>query len=158
MTDRYDRYFLQLCHDTAKMSKDPSTQVGAVIVDQDRIVRATGFNGFPRGVHDDKDRYENRELKHKMVVHGEMNAMMAAARVGVPLKGCTLYLSAHDSMQNHRKWGGPPCHECTKHLIQAGITEIVSLPAKDAPERWQSSLALAAEMLYEAGVTYHEVS
>ena len=55
---------------------------------------ASCFNGFPRGIADTEARLNNRDLKLKPIVHGEMNAILAAARVGIPLKGCTLYFAA----------------------------------------------------------------
>src|SRR6185436_10597230 len=81
--DRWDRHFLQLCVDHARMSKDPSTRVGAVLVGPELVILASGFNGFPRGVKDTEERLNDRELKTRLVVHAEMNAVLAAARVGV---------------------------------------------------------------------------
>lgn len=153
--DRWDRHFLQLCVDTARMSRDPSTRVGAVIVGPDREVRSTGFNGFPRGILDSEERLNDRDTKIKIVVHGEMNAVLAAARVGIPLKGCTLYLAATD--KSGSIWGGPPCSRCTVEVIQAGITEIVSWPQKSVPSRWHEDLKLAHELLAEAGIAYREI-
>ena len=84
MTTRWDHHFLQLCLDHARMSKDPSMSVGAVIVGPDREIRSAGFNGFPRGIADTKERLSDRDVKLQLVVHAEMNAVLAAARVGVP--------------------------------------------------------------------------
>jgi hypothetical protein len=89
MSVRWDHHFLRLCQDHARMSKDPSTRVGAVIVGPDGEIRSAGFNGFPRGILDSDDRLNDRETKLKLMVHGEMNAILAAARVGTPVKGCT---------------------------------------------------------------------
>ena len=154
-SSRWDLHFLGLCEKHAEMSKDPSTKVGAVIIGPDREVRSTGFNGFPRGVLDSDFRLEDRELKLSLVVHGEMNAVLAAARVGVPLKGCTLYVSAQDV--NGNVWGGPPCVRCAVEIIQAGIIEIVSW-SDEAPERWRKSYDLSKKILAEAGVKYREVN
>lgn len=154
--DRWDRHFLQLCVDTARMSKDPSTRVGSVIVGPDREIRSTGFNGFPRGVADTAERLHDRDMKLRLVVHGEMNAVLAAARVGVPLKGCTLYLAATDD--SGMVWGGPPCTRCTVEIIQAGIAEIVSWPPKAVPSRWHADLEVSRGLLSEAGITYREVA
>ena len=74
MSERWDRYFLDLALLNAQMSKDPSTKVGAVIVGPDREVRSMGFNGFPRGIADTRERLECREVKLDLVVHAEMNA------------------------------------------------------------------------------------
>ena len=96
MSTRWDNHFLRLAQVHAEMSKDPNTRVGAVIVGPDREIRATGFNGFPRRICDDPVRLQDRETKLQLVVHAECNAICAAARVGVPLLGCTLYLAATD--------------------------------------------------------------
>lgn len=155
MNERWDKHFIQLCVDHARMSKDPSTKVGSVIVGPDREVRSVGFNGFPRGIEDSIDRMSDRETKLALVVHGEMNAVLAAARVGIPLKGCTMYLAATDS--SGVVWGGAPCTRCTVEVIQAGIVEVVSLPFKDVPSRWREDTERAKSLLAEAGVIFREV-
>src|SRR3712207_92856 len=85
--DDWDGYFMVVARAVASKSKDPSTKVGALIVDPSRVIRASGFNGFPRGVLDLPERLADREKKLTMVVHAEMNAICNAARVGVPLEG-----------------------------------------------------------------------
>lgn len=153
---KWDAYFLKMALITAQMSKDPSSKVGAVIVGPDREVRSTGFNGFPRGVHDYPFRLQDRELKYKMIVHAEMNAIFHAARNGASLDGCTLYLVATNDMGCI--WGGPPCSNCCAGIIQAGIKEIVSFPpGHDLPARWIESVRLGLMMLEEADVGYREV-
>lgn len=128
MINRWDLHFINMAIENAKMSKDPSTKVGAVIVGPDREIRSTGFNGFPRGIADTEERLNNREKKLELVVHGEMNAVLNAARIGTALKGCTMYLAATDS--SGLIWGGAPCIRCTVEIIQAGISEIVAPPFK----------------------------
>lgn len=155
MSKRWDEYFLCMAGVTSLMSKDPSTKVGSVIVDQDRIVVATGFNGFPRGISDTEARLVNRDIKLKLVVHAEMNAILAAARRGVCLNGCALYLAATDS--SGLVWGGPPCTRCTVEIIQAGISEIVAHPFKSVPSKWKDDIEMSRELLVEAGVIYREV-
>lgn len=155
MNERWDRYFLHLAGECARMSKDPSTKVGAVIVGPDREIRSTGFNGFPRGIEDTDDRLHDRETKLKLVVHGEMNAVLAAARVGTPLRGCILYLAARGVEGG--LWGGPPCVRCTVEIIQAGISEIVSWPQRAVPSTWNVDLLLARQLLREAAIMYREV-
>lgn len=156
MTERWDRHFLQLALDHARMSKDPSTRVGAVIVGPDREIRSMGFNGFPRGIADTPERLNNREVKLFIIVHAETNAILNAVRVGIPTKGCTLYLAATDD--SGAVWGGPPCTRCTVEVIQAGIVEVVTHPPKNVPSRWADDLAFAEVLLKEAGVAYREVS
>ena len=136
--------------------KDPSTQVGSVIIGPDREILSGGFNGFPRGIADTHERLNDRDTKLKLVVHAEMNALLAAARTGMRLKGCTLYLAATDD--SGLVWGGPPCTRCTVEIIQVGIKEIVSYPVKSVPSRWHDDLKLARELIEEAGVTYRELT
>jgi dCMP deaminase len=156
MSERWDRHFLQLCLDHARMSKDPSTRVGSIIVGPDREILSAGFNGLPRGIEDTPDRLEDRDVKLSLIVHGEMNAILAAARVGIRLKGSTLYLGATDD--SGLIWGGPPCTRCTVEIIQAGITEIVSFTPKAVPSRWNADLAISRDLIDEADILYRELS
>jgi dCMP deaminase len=156
LSDRWDRHFLQLAADHARMSKDPATRVGSVIVGPDREIVSAGFNGFPRGIADTLDRLHDRDTKLSLIVHGEMNAVLAAARIGVRLKGCTLYLAATDD--SGAIWGGPPCTRCTMEIIQTGIAEIVSWPFKSAESKWKADIERARALLAEAGVMYREVT
>jgi len=155
MSERWDKHFLDLCIKHSAMSKDPSTRIGSVIVGPDREIVSAGFNGFPRGIADTQERLSDRETKLKLVVHAEMNAVLAAARIGVWLKGCTLYLAATDA--SGVIWGGAPCTRCTVEIIQAGITEIVSYPIKSCPSRWHADLVMARDLLNEAGIKYREI-
>jgi dCMP deaminase len=156
MSERWDRHFLQLALDNARMSKDPSTRVGAIIVGPDREIRSTGFNGFPRGIADTPERLNDRDLKLRLIVHGEMNAVLNAARIGVSVRGCTLYLGATDD--SLLVWGGPPCTRCTVELIQAGLSEIVSFTPKSVPSRWHDDLAFARKLLNESQLAYRELA
>src|SRR5690242_4489325 len=114
-TRKWDFHFLNLAADIARWSKDPSTKVGAVLVDDQNIVRGMGYNGFPRGVNDDPERLNNRELKYKMVVHAEVNAILSA---GSRSRGSRLYV--------YPAFFTPCiCNECCKVAIQAGVKEII---------------------------------
>ena len=155
MSLRWDKHFLQLALDHARMSKDPSTKVGAVIVGPDLEIRSVGFNGFPRGIEDTTRRLANREEKLKLMVHGEMNAVLAAARVGIPLKGCVMYVAATNALGE--VWGGNPCTRCSVEIIQAGIVRIISWPFKTVPSHWQEDLMFARNILLEAGVDITEI-
>lgn len=139
----WDNYFLSIAQAVALKSKDPSTQVGAIVVGPDKEIRSTGYNGFPRRVLDLPERQVSPR-KYFYVAHAEANCVFQAARVGVSLMGCTLYLSTSPI----------PCAECTKAIIQAGIIRVVG-PAKEFPGKstiWQESIQRATEMLEEAGV------
>ena len=132
--DWWDRWFLGMAKYVATASKDPSTKVGAVIVDPMKRVVSMGFNGFPRGVNDD-DRLDDRERKYEIVCHAEVNAAVFAQR---PLNDCSIYV-----------WPLPPCSRCASILIQSGIKRVVSPPPLD---RWKDSCALSAALFAEAGV------
>ena len=155
MSERWDRHFLGLALYHSRLSKDPSTRVGSVIVGPDREILSAGFNGFPRGIADTQERLNDRDTKLKLVVHAEMNALLAAARTGMRLKGCTLYLAATDD--SGLIWGGSPCTRCTVEIIQVGISEIVSYPIKSAPSRWHDDLKFSRSLIDEAGIKYREI-
>jgi dCMP deaminase len=140
MSEKWDRRFLDLARHIARWSKDPSTQVGCVVVGPDREVRSTGFNGFPRGIADTPARLGDRELKYPLICHAEENAIMHAARIGISLKGCVAYVT----------W--PPCTRCARSMIQAGLGEVVYPDGLAIPERWQEDFATSIHMLAEAGV------
>jgi dCMP deaminase len=140
MTSKWDLRFIDLARHISGWSKDPSTKVGCVIVGEDREIRSTGFNGFPRGINDSLERLEDRSQKYPMICHAEENAIMHAARIGVSLKDTMAYVT----------W--PPCSRCTRSLIQAGIREVVYPSIVNIPDRWQSDFDIASEMMKEAGI------
>jgi dCMP deaminase len=165
MDNRWDVHWLRVCAVYAVMSKDPDTMVGAVIVGPDKEQRSAGFNGFPRGIADTEERLavkdkSNLDVKRGLMVHAETNAIYNAARVGIPIKGCTLYLICLDRGRvidpKDLMWGGPPCVGCTLALIQAGITEVVSIPHK-AVSRWSENVSVSRSLLKEAWVEYREI-
>jgi dCMP deaminase len=148
--NKWDIRILKLAREIASWSKDPSTQVGAVIVDAKHRIIGTGYNGFPRGVHDLPERYADRPTKYKMVVHAEVNAVVNS--VG-STQGATIYVWPGFAEPN-------VCNECAKVLIQAGIAHVVGPTPNAAPgvaERWSDSIAIAHNMLIEAGVTFESV-
>ena len=110
----WESYFMGIAHLSALRSKDPNTQVGAVIVDEDKKVVSIGYNGFPKGCDDDTYPWTSEgstlESKYAYVVHAELNAILNSPR---SVKGCTIYVSLF------------PCHECAKAIIQSGIKCIV---------------------------------
>ena len=110
----WDEYFMGLAHLSAMRSKDPNTQVGACIVDDERKVVSIGYNGFPIGISDKEFPWEREggvlETKYAYVVHAELNAILNSKR---SLDGCTLYVSLF------------PCNECAKAIIQSGIKKII---------------------------------
>lgn len=123
LSDKWDDRFLAMAEHVAQWSKDPSTQVGAVIVRPDKTIVSVGYNGFPRGMEDTPRRLKNREDKYSRIIHAEMNALLNAHD---SVNGCTLY-----------GWPISPCERCAVMIIQAGITRIVSpYPSKKWIERW----------------------
>lgn len=140
---KWHRYFLSIVDVVAQKSRDPSTKVGCVIVGEDHQILSTGFNGFPRGVRDLEGRYRVRETKYMFIEHADRNAIFNAARTGIALKGSTMYLP----------WR--PCHECTRAIIQAGITHIVvnNLPISiELEKRWGKSWDVSDTMIIESGI------
>lgn len=153
-SERWDHHWLGDCLHHARMSKDPNTKVGAVIIGPDRETRSTGFNGFPRGIADNAERLADRDRKNLLMVHAERNAIYNAARIGTALKGCTLYVAC---MDDSGWWSGPPCVQCTLALIQTGITEVVGWPFKAGASNWKDNIEQARLLLAEAGIEYREV-
>ena len=145
MTTKWDLRFIGLAQHISTWSKDPSTKVGCVVVGEDREIRSTGFNGFPRGINDDEERLTDREKKYPLICHAEENAIMHAARIGVSLKDSTAYVT----------W--PPCSRCARSLIQAGIREIVYPETGKIPERWIEDFTISDSMLNEAGVAVRTI-
>lgn len=96
----------------ALKSKDPRTKIGAILT-RDKNIISTGFNGFPIGVNDNIERYENKETKYKFVCHAEANSILTAARFGISTLNSILYTQ------------GVPCCECAKTIIQGGVKEVV---------------------------------
>jgi dCMP deaminase len=140
MSEKWDRRFIDLALHISGWSKDPSTKVGCVVVGEDREIRSTGFNGFPRGIDDSMERLEDRELKYPLICHAEENAIMHAARIGISLKDCTAYVT----------W--PPCTRCARSLIQAGVVEVVYPGDIEIPDRWIEDFERSNSMMKEAGV------
>ncbi len=109
----WDEYFMGLAHLSALRSKDPNTQVGACIVDEDKKVVSIGYNGMPRGCDDNKMPWDRegdfKKTKYAYVVHAELNAILNSPRT---LKDTILYVSLF------------PCNECAKAIIQSGIKKI----------------------------------
>lgn len=119
----WDNRFIELAKVVASWSKDPSTQTGAVIVGPDNGVISVGYNGFPSGMPDNDDLYNDREEKYSRIIHCEMNAIL---RSGSIPKGCTLYTVPFMS-----------CDRCVVHMLQASIRRFVAPKAEgDRALRW----------------------
>ena len=139
----WDEYFMAVALITAQRSKDPSSQVGACIVDDNNKIVSLGYNGAPTGYDDDKDMTWEREgdfldTKYAYVCHSELNAILNSK---TPVKGCRLYVTLF------------PCNECAKAIIQSGIKEFVYL--SDKYNNTPSNIA-SKKMLDKCGVKYSQ--
>jgi len=132
---KWDMRYLDLAKFISTWSKDPSTKCGAVIIDEDNRIVSTGFNGFPKGIHDD-DRLKSRNTKYEMILHAENNAILFAKQ---DLHHCTLYT-----------WPYQPCSQCASMVIQSGIKRVVS--PQISTKRWETSFGLANDMFKEANI------
>lgn len=107
---------------SAQRSKDPSTQVGACIVNKKNKIVGAGYNGLPAGCNDDQFPWHREgsmiDTKYPYVCHAELNAILN--NIGIDLHGCRLYTTLF------------PCNECAKAIIQSGISEIIYLSDKYA--------------------------
>jgi dCMP deaminase len=142
----WDEYFMTMAYLVSMKSKDPSTRVGAVIVNVDNQIMSTGYNGFPRGIEDLEERYTNKEYKYLAINHAEENAILQCARNGISSLDCRLYVP----------W--IPCSRCAKSIIQSGINEVIydaNFPGnkqENQSDEWRQSVVISQEILMEAKV------
>lgn len=137
----WDEYFMGIAILSSMRSKDPSTQVGACIVNEDKRILSMGYNGMPRCCSDDEYPWDKNDTaldsKYLYVCHAEFNAILNCA-VG-SVKGCTVYTTLF------------PCNECAKAIIQSGIREVVYMSDKYADS---DSVIAAKRMFTTAGVVF----
>ena len=138
--------FLGSAREMASLSKDRSTKVGAIALDDDYVIKSHGYNGFPRGVDDDVEARHERPAKYMYTVHAEMNVVAQAARP--VLQGTTLLLTSLH-----------PCPTCAGLLIQSGVKRIITPPPGHdlgvhtvGRPVWSEDARVAMEMFKEAGV------
>ena len=136
--EKYLRYH-HIADAMAGLSKDPSTKVGAVALDDNYNILSVGYNGIPRGVEDLPERLERPE-KYKWISHAEENLVAQAAYSGHSLHGATVLVSSLF-----------PCNACARMLIQAGVKRIIA-PKIDNNDRWAEANSVAATMFKEAGI------
>lgn len=139
---------MKLAREISTWSKDPSSKIAAVIVNEDRHILATGYNGFPKGIADTEDRLNNREEKYPRIVHAETNCLMNALYSGVSVRGATMYI-----------YGLPPCPDCTKLIIQSGVKRIVMSPdpyvkVTNWTEKWDKLSKPMFEEVGDISITY----
>ena len=129
---------------SAKRSKDPSTQVGACIVNEKNKIVGAGYNGLPIGCDDDEFPWEKQgqflDTKYPYICHAELNAILN--NIGMDLQGCKIYTALF------------PCNECSKAIIQSGIKEVIFLSDKYADTDAAKASRL---MLDKSSVAYRKV-
>ncbi|SCW62835.1 dCMP deaminase [Ruminococcaceae bacterium YRB3002] len=137
----WDEYFMGVAQLAARRSKDPSTQVGACIIDDNKHILSVGYNGMPMGCSDDEFPWDRDggvlDTKYAFVCHAELNAILNCK--AADLRGTTVYVTLF------------PCNECTKAIIQKGVREIIYL---DDKYHDTETAAAARRMLDAAGVKY----
>jgi dCMP deaminase len=139
---KWDEYFMGIALLSAERSKDPHTSVGACIVSQDNKILSVGYNGMPRGCSDEeypwsREAESEMDTKYLYVCHAELNAILNYT--GTNMQNAKIYTTLF------------PCNECTKALIQAGISEVIYLSDKYSDT---SSVMAAKRMMKSANVTY----
>ncbi len=137
----WDDYFMSVALLSGKRSKDPSTQVGACIVNKNNIIESIGYNGLPKGCSDDEFPWnrDGEDNKYFYTTHSELNAILNYR--GGSLDNAKLYVTLF------------PCNECAKAIIQAGIKTLVYDCDKYAST---PSVLASKRMLDSAGVRYYQ--
>jgi dCMP deaminase len=122
-------------------SKDPSKKVCALFIAPESLqILSAGYNGFCRGITETNlERWERPE-KYKYVVHAEANGIYNACRNGVSLKDSICIVTFF------------PCSNCTKGLIQVGISKLISIKPDFNHERWGEDFKYSFEMLSEVKI------
>ena len=142
----WDESFMGIALLSAKRSKDPNTQVGACIVNENKKIMSVGYNGFPHGCSDDefpweRDGESSIDTKYPFVCHAELNAILNNA--GASLKGCSIYVALF------------PCNECAKAIIQSGIKRVLYLSDK---YKDTDGVKASKKMFDAAGVEYRQIT
>ena len=139
----WTEYFLNIAEQVKQKSKDQSTQIGAVIVGEDKEVLSTGYNSFPRGLDDSLPERQERPEKYFWMEHAERNAIYNAARIGVSLKNSTIYLTS-----------GLPCMDCARGIVNSGIKTVYckQICTTKNKDKWDESQKKSLELLRECDV------
>ncbi len=142
ITIEWQHRFIDLAKHISSWSKDPSSKIGAIFVDDNRRILSTGYNGFPKNIKDD-NRLLDREMKYSLIVHAEQNAIYNATLNGVSLNRSHLFV-----------YGLPICSDCAKGVIQVG-TKAIYIPQNiidNSHEKWSESWKRTMNMFEEANV------
>ena len=139
----WDEYFMAVALLSAQRSKDPNTQVGACVANEQNKIVGVGYNGFPWGCSDDELPWAREgtflDTKYPYVCHAEVNAVLNS--ITYNLNNCRIYVGLF------------PCNECTKVIIQAGIKEIIYMSDK---YKDTDTVRAAKMMLDRAGISYRQ--
>jgi len=145
----WNAYYLAVCRSVALRSKDPSTQIGCVIVGPAHEIRSTGYNSFPRGINDKAPQRRERPEKYLWIEHAERNAIYNAARAGTALAGCTVYVEV------------TPCMDCARAIVQAGIARVIvdgNRMRQYSSKRYDEEFKKVKILFREAGIKMEIVS
>ncbi len=135
-----DEWALSIAELVSHRSKDPNRKIGAVILRPDHTICSTGYNGFARGLNDDKEIYNDKERKRLRIIHAELNAILTARE---RVDGYTIYI-----------YGLPPCSQCSAAIIQSGIKKVVvKTDGRPAPA-WQVSFEESQGMFLESNIEF----
>ncbi len=137
----WDEYFMSMAKLAAKRSKDPNTQVGACIINEDNIIIGMGYNGMPKGIDDEFPwTREGDDNKYKYVIHAEANAILNAIK---NLKDSTIYVSLF------------PCNDCAKMIAQSGIKKVVF---EDNKYKGTLEVNISEKILSSCGVEMKQIN
>lgn len=137
---------MEMAELVSSMSKDPSTQCGAVLVRPNKTIASIGFNGLPARIEDHKDILENRELKYKYVVHAEQNAMDNGRDESY--EGYAMFI--HPFM---------PCCRCATSMVNRGIASVFVPPTpQDKLERYEEEFKISENILWDGGIELNTVT
>ena len=142
----WDEYYIDIAEVVKSKSKDQSTQIGAVMVGEDKQIVSTGYNSFPRGIDDNIPERQERPEKYYWMVHAETNAILNAALNGTKTKGSVMYMTC-----------GIPCADCARNIISVGVKEIIckkdqSIMSDESMIKWEEGATRSIQMFKEAGV------
>ena len=139
-----DQKIMGIARSISLLSKDTSTQVGALLIGAEGEGGPWGYNGAPRGCSADEDqRFQERPEKYFWAEHAERNAIYSAARTGFRTIGCTIFVTH------------PPCMDCARAIVQAGIKRVVTVEqTAEFYERWKEHISRSMRLFDECGVTY----
>lgn len=141
--DKWQIRFFNLARQYSTWSKDPSKQIGCIAVRGKKPI-AYGYNGFPSSISDFEEHLNNDEFRRKWMIHAEINMISNAAREGISLEGCDIYI-----------WGLQSCHECAKALQSCGVKGVYAVDAYEDP-KWTERFYETESFFYRSRIdTWH---